>query len=144
MHLFMVSKSIHGFSSISCILTVKLAAVVLFEFLNFFISRFPSFWVLFLFSLLILSSFSGPEQFYSFSFTVCVFIDLFISPLRTSIIPIKAISRSFSCVSAMLKFSGPTVVGLLGSSGDILVVVIVLCLIYVSGFGMIVVLGTDI
>lgn len=38
--------------------------------------------------------------------------------MRISSILIKAILRSFSCVSVMSPFSEPTVVGLLGSSGD--------------------------
>jgi hypothetical protein len=44
--------------------------------------------------------------------------DSYIPSLRPSIIFIKAILKSSSYTSAMLEYSGPTPVGLLGSSGD--------------------------
>ena len=57
-------------------------------------------------------------------FNVCIFIDFlkgFIHfLLRFSVIFIKAIVLSLSCASAILQCLGPTVLELLGSSGDIL------------------------
>lgn len=59
----------------------------------------------------------GQDQFVSSHASMISLMDLLISYLRTSVIIIKAILRSLSCVSAILKFSEPTVVLLLGSSG---------------------------
>ena len=67
------------------------------------------------------------ELFSSFYSTVCcVFffqislMDLFISFLKTSNVFIQTILKFLSYASATLHFSGPTVIGFLGSSGDIM------------------------
>lgn len=72
---------------------------------------------------------------------------LFISSFRTSVIFIKNVSLwSLSCAAAMLQFSGPTEVGLLGSSGDrVSWLLFCVCVIYAgfwaSVFGMVVIRG---
>lgn len=91
------------------------------EFLNFSFSAFPYF----VLSLLILFSFLCLEQFYSFPcsfFLVFLYFleDLFIYSLRVSIIFTQTVLRSLSDASDMVEYLGPSVVGLLGSSEDIL------------------------
>lgn len=91
----------------------------LFDFLNFFLfPGFPWFW----FSLLIL--FSAPTLFYSFPSTICFcflgFLLGFVRVLfKTSTIVVKAVLRSQSCDSAMLQFSGPSIVTFPDSNRDI-------------------------
>ena len=73
------------------------------------------------FSLLVVFPLLGLEWFYSFSSTICVFIDFFKEFSHfSSIIFIKAVLRSLSYVSAMLEKSGSSVVEKLDSSDNIL------------------------
>ena len=61
---------------------------------------------------------------------VCVFIDFFMGFIYFLLKDFchihKGYLRYFSYISDMLQFSGPTVVGLLGSNGDILLSVLLI------------------
>lgn len=69
--------------------------------------KFPDF-LWFGFSLFVLFLLAGHEQFYLFSSTVCLCFHEFLKGNINFLF--KAILRSLSCASAMLNFSGPTVI----------------------------------
>jgi hypothetical protein len=87
----------------------------------------PSNWVFFIDSISTFRSWMAPVIPFLFCFHSFFFLrNLFIFSLRPSIIIMKPVLWPLSCASAMVLYSEPSVVGMLGSCGDIL-----LCLFFI-------------
>lgn len=115
-----VPSTPEGLSSYSCILLVKIVTVVPTWIPKFFISRIPSAYVFFIASV---SSFMSWTVLFISSYCLYFlgfFKEFFHCLFKDPIMFIWLVLKSFLYASVVLEYSGPSVVGLLCSGGEIL------------------------